>query len=284
MIDPPDKLSKTANFFLKNKNLFKSVYANLNETIRDTTGQKTRLLSDSNLITSNEISLKIETIFTNIFYLIDNKKYYRQLSKSILIDQLAANVNDFLFNKLFAESNLLYLWNMSSTLCATSRRFLLNEKHLKQSYLTFNNLIIDMIEEFLGKLVEKLGLNLSHETIQNVSCLPNNELVFNLKPAKSSIYSIFFLEIWLHVYVVYFKSLFSRCGGLEKISKLAAKNKLAGKKLRNFSILDSIRSFNPVSNDKVVEQNTDVKFNRNNTLVDLYLFKKLICLIQKVNK
>lgn len=245
------------------------------------------------MITSNEISMKIDAVFTNIFFMIENKKYVRQLSKSILIDDLATNVNECLFNRLLGgqQQQLVYLWHMSSHMCSASRKYLLNEKSLRHDYFTFNNLLIDKIEEFLAKLVAKLDKDKTNQEQKSLSpsvssCssfLPNYHLDIGVKPAKISMYSIFFLEIWMHVYVGYFRSVFLKCGRLGKLSRLAAKNnKLVGKKkLRNFSLLDSIRSFNVSSSERVLQN--EVKINgSSNTLVDLSLFKKLISLIQKV--
>lgn len=270
-----------ANFILKNTNLLKSVY----ESHRPSQ-QQHRVSSESNLITADEIGVKIETVFHNVFHLIGfNKATATAVSKSTLVDELATNVADCLFNKLFAEpspASLVYLWNMSAHLCATSRRFLLRERPLKGDYFAFNNLVIDKIEEFVAKIVAKLELaHVMSGAAPSTSLLPNYELTLNYRLAKDSIYSVFFLDLWFHVYVAYFRSVFSKCGRLDKISKSAARNKLPGNKLRNFSILDSIRSFNTTSNERVVVD-TDDSLDTKNLLVDISLFKKLICLIQKV--
>lgn len=115
-----NKKSGSSIFLLKNhRNLLKSVYANLNETIRlqqqqqqqtsQSDGKLSRLSSDSNMIGSNEIESKIEAVFKNIFLMVDNKNLEAQkkLSKQILMNQLATSINECLFNRLVLSLKFL---------------------------------------------------------------------------------------------------------------------------------------------------------------------------------
>ena len=92
-----------------------------------------------------------------------------------------------------------------------SKRFLLQESSLRKQheYFTFNSLIIDKLEDFLIKLIEKLSYSPSLDIDE---------------PKPYSLYSIFIIEIWLNIFVDYFVTICKRCG-LSKLKKKKEKMK-----------------------------------------------------------
>lgn len=329
----PTYLSAKANLLVnKQKNLLKSVYANLNETIRHgsmahdhqrhTTSnhpthhhrplQGSSSLPSSASLDKTEIASKIEIIFKNVFVLLENNKRPLagsndrpiKLTKFDLIDQLAVSLNDYISTRMFdAESDFQFIWQFCFYLCSFSRRFLLDESNLrkKNDYFTFNNLIVDKIEEYLIKIMSKFRLNqpwsfATNRTQQmtvHASLLPNYSALLNVNlipSARNSIYSSFFTDLWLRVFVAYFRGLFfSKCAFCKrkKSPRTQRNNKKTLKSSKSFSLLNSLRSMREPDADREHRHPQDNAQDESSStsdefLIDLTLFKKLICLVQRL--
>ncbi|CAF0784780.1 unnamed protein product [Brachionus calyciflorus] len=177
---PSSTLSKY--FFSKKQKLFRSVYSNLNDNLNEPES-----LNRTKSFDLNEKLQLNEQILKNLFYFLNKSQFKINLktNKMDLIDSLAKKAYDILFNKM---SNFDHIWQLGSNLCLFSKRFLVDEPkfRIQNEYFSFNYLILDKLEDFLGKLMSK-------------------EI------------SIFFTDLWLNVFLNYFQKIFSKCCSVNQI-------------------------------------------------------------------
>ncbi len=263
------------------------------------------------------------------FFLFLNKKInyidldieIKAINKLDLISHLAQHIYEHLFDKLLVQIDSFLLndsrfshlelfdciWQFAMNLCKFSKRYLLAEVALRQhhQYFTFNNLIIDKIQELLIKLVEKLSItnNLKPADVKNSfrldvsSLLVSNTLTTTQQSFQTttySLYSIFINEIWLHVFFSYFLSICSKCGldkrKHQRSKERSAKNKngdkssssiphyLLQKAMQKAASLKRSRQHN---NNADKQDSSDLKIGEH-FLVDFSICKKLVNLVQKV--
>lgn len=201
--------SKTPNYFKKKQVFFKSVYENL-DRLETTKMQQSISLDSSELTTAGfRMTNQQEIIIKNIFLFLTQETSIKQVfNKHELIDILSSRMDFYLNEKLFKsiEKNLDNLWIYSAQMCQFSKRFLQNTSASnRHEHSTFNNLIIDKLDELLTKLIEKFSYSPSGVILPCAPLPPlatRHDQPFCFKPF--SLFSMFIIELWLNVYLDYF--------------------------------------------------------------------------------
>lgn len=292
----------------RNGSLFKSVYSNLNEiSVVDSLTK-----SKSNDFNSNESALNNKQfvqqqrliVFRIVFSFLNKNSSIDSipmlnLNKINLINCLANIINEtfilFQFsaiesstcNNIIQKTNALDLvWQICSYSCEFSKKMLFDMNLKKYNeYFTFNNIIIDKIDELLVKLVK----NISCDVILRPSTPP---FLFTEKNTTLNLLSNFVNEIWLNVFLVYFSKIFSNCSNNQKRKsfqkdeeKIRAHLKKSSAESLSFLMKNSRIKLSKLKmkNEKIKSRNTNQKkVVKQNFVMELSICKKLIYLIQKL--
>ena len=302
------------------KRHFKSVYSNLNEMANENVPKsKSNDVLDSDELNCNKQFLQQQRLIVfKILFLFLNKNASKDsislinLSKLSLIDCLANNINEYIFDtqfaiidsRLHAQDSLLktdsfqFIWQICSYSCDFSKRMLFEINLRKQTeYFTFNNLIIDKIEEYLVKLINRYF-------VRDIVKTPDQEFVMSpfllsdstCTMSSFSVYTMLVNEIWIHIFIDYFFKIFSKCGinpkakvcfNEEDQTKNCAKKtprESLSLLIKNSKLkLHTLNSKNNASGDSAKNKKSNRKKSLNeNFVIDLSICKKLVCLLQKL--
>jgi hypothetical protein len=303
----------------KNESLrFKSVYSNLNEIATENLPKsKSNEFNTTELNYNRQFLQKQRLIVFRTLFLYLNKNSssdsvsISSLNKNNIIECLASNMNENLVYRQFSvlDSNcsitenaflkteaLYFIWRFCLHSCEISKRMLF-EVHLKNQheYFTFNNLIIDKIDEVLVKLIMKcfstdLIKRPDQEIFTSTFLSPMTKTQFH----SFSTLSVFANEIWINVFTDYFNKVFSKCGSSQKQkshlkeeekNKKSCKNSHSRKKVGetlNLLMKNSRLKLSKLKIDSENRKANQKKTGRENFVIELSICKKIICLIQKM--